>query len=192
MYSKLWPFRGTTLTYNKTYCSPSAHTEIQGSGPTHTNRCRTCAETHDPLTHTHTHLCASLKFQAGHSLYLTGEKAVRIFWQYIINHMVMQYITHHFTEGLVCLYVADTLLLRVIVCHRSLFVVFLTKKIYFCGENWVMKTLWRSSHMIVIKNTLQNNRTAQGGKTDVCVYSMHVCIWVYRHNRYLVVIYSCE
>lgn len=113
---------------DKTSCSPPTHTEIQGSGPKRANRCHTCARTYDPLTNAHTHQCTSLKFQSGHSSSLTVKKGIWTFWQYIWSHIVTQYISHHFTEH-VCLSVEDTLLLRVIMCHTSLFLLLFSHKI---------------------------------------------------------------
>lgn len=180
--------------------APDTHTEIQGRGPTRANRCHTCARTYDPLTYTLTQRCTSLKFQSARSSSLTVEKRIWTFWQCVWSRTVTQYISHHLTEGLVWLYVQDTLLLRVIMCHTSLFWggYFWTTKIAWWGELAVIfrKTLtgemWRCRHivlwhMIVIRNALQNNRTAQGGTKQMCEFaacvSLHVCVWVCRHNQ---------
>lgn len=114
---------------------PTALQHTQGAGPTQANRCHTCAKTYDHLMFTHPH--TSLKLQSGHSSTLTVKWGIEGLWQYFWSHMVLKHTSHHLTQHLGRIYVESrfgTLLLRVIMCHISLFVSFVTQNIWFCGR----------------------------------------------------------
>lgn len=87
MYGELWPFWRRTLIG----WGILTHTVIQGIGPTHVNRCHTCARAHDTLTYSSMH-----RWHFGHPLL-----SIRTFWQV---YPVTQHVSRHIMGGLVRLY----------------------------------------------------------------------------------------